>query len=167
MPSQIIIFKRKFFGGIRDSIGLMTNDDLALKVVQHLQANEGTNKVWGIEIEAVRVGYARLSMVIRPDMTNGYGNIHGGMIFALADTAFAYACNSENLKTVGQAASIVYLSPARQGEVLIAEASMTAQAGRSGVASVQIKSQSDNRSIAHFQGQSRSIGGCVLEAPTN
>jgi len=141
----------------------MSKDDLALEVAKALLSREGTGKAWGIEIEEARVGYARLSMPIRADMTNGNGVAHGGMIFALADTAFAYACNSENEVTVGQAASIVYLSPAHEGEVLTAEAEMRARAGRSGVANVKVCVKGSDRAIAQFQGQSRAIGGSVIQ----
>ena len=64
-------------------------------------AAEGTGKAWGIHIEEAREGYSRIRMKLRADMLNGHGKAHGGMVYALADTAFAYACNSRNVKTVG------------------------------------------------------------------
>ena len=72
-------------------------------------AAEGTGPAWGIEIEEAREGYARIRMTLRADMLNGHGIAHGGIVFALADTAFAYACNSRNLTTVAAQASIVFL----------------------------------------------------------
>ena len=78
-------------------------------------AAEGTGPAWGIEIEEAREGYARIRMTLRADMLNGHGIAHGGMIFALADTAFAYACNSRNLRSVAAQASIVFLDAAREG----------------------------------------------------
>ena len=140
-----------------------SEDDLARAVAEALFRREGTGAVWGVQIEEVRVGYARLSMQIRADMTNGHAMVHGGMIFALADTAFAYACNSANEATVGQAASIVYLAPAHDGEVLVAEAKMVTRTGRTGVASVQVSVKGIQRVIAHFQGQSRTIGGHIVD----
>lgn len=143
----------------------MIDDTLALRVAQRLYDQEGTGRAWGIAILDAREGYASVAMKIRADMTNGHGTIHGGMIFALADTAFAYACNSRNIATVAQGASIVFLAPAGIGETLIAEAREESVSGRSGVYSVQIRTRDDQRAIAHFHGQSRSIGGAVIELP--
>ena len=86
-------------------------------------------------------------------MLNGHGIAHGGMIFALADTAFAYACNSRNVTTVAAQASIVFLDAAREGEMLVAEAREAALAGRSGVYNVSVRGE-DGRAIAEFQGLS-------------
>ena len=85
-------------------------------------AAEGTGPAWGLVIEEAREGYARVRMALRADMLNGHGTAHGGMIFALADTAFAYACNSRNLRSVAAQASIVFLDAVAEGDVLIAEA---------------------------------------------
>src|SRR3982751_7072995 len=95
-------------------------------------AGEGTGPAWGIQIEEARAGYARLSMLVRANMLNGHGIIHGGMVFALADTAFAYVCNGRNDKTVAAQASIVFLAAAQEGEILVAEAEEVATAGRGG-----------------------------------
>jgi acyl-CoA thioesterase len=84
------------------------------------------------------------------------------MIFALADTAFAYACNSRNVRTVAAQASIVFLDAAREGELLVAEAQEEALAGRSGVYNVKVTGE-DGRTIATFQGLSRAIGGAVIQ----
>ncbi len=140
----------------------MNADELADKVAHAMLAAEGTGPAWGIEIEEAREGYARIRMMLRPDMLNGHGIAHGGMVFALADTAFAYACNSRNIRTVAAQASIVFLDAAREGEVLIAEAREQATAGRSGVYVVSVRTQ-DGRAVAEFQGYSRSIGGSVIE----
>jgi acyl-CoA thioesterase len=121
-------------------------------------AAEGTGPAWGVEIEEVRAGYARIRMTLRAEMLNGHGIAHGGMVFALADTAFAYACNSRNVRTVAAQASIVFLDQAREGEMLIAEAGEQALVGRSGVYNVEVRT-SDGRAIAEFQGFSRSLGG--------
>ncbi len=100
-------------------------------------------------------------MTLRDDMLNGHRIGHGGMIFALADTAFAYACNSRNENTVAQNASISFLAPARPGDVLIAEAREASRAGRTGVYQVSVRTQ-DGRAIAEFAGLSRTIGGSVI-----
>jgi len=123
-------------------------------------AAEGTGPAWGIVIEEARSGYARIEMVVRADMLNGHRIVHGGMIFALADTAFAYVCNGRNEKTVAAQASIVFLASAGEGEILIAEAEEIATAGRGGVTRVAVRT-ADGRAIAEFTGYSRTIGGPV------
>ena len=139
----------------------MSPDALADKVARSMLAAEGTGPAWGIEIEEAREGYARIRMILRADMLNGHGIAHGGIVFSLADTAFAYACNSRNLTTVAAQASIVFLSPAREGEVLIAECREQALAGRSGVYNASVRTE-DGRAIAEFQGLSRSLGGPII-----
>jgi acyl-CoA thioesterase len=102
-------------------------------------------------------------MKVRADMLNGHRTAHGGMIFALADTAFAYACNGRNLKSVAAHASIAFLDAAREGEVLVAEAREAALAGRSGVYNVAVRG-GDGRAVAEFQGLSRSLGTPVIDS---
>lgn len=136
-------------------------DKLAWRVAETLLEREGTGPAWGIVIDDAREGYARIRMKLRADMLNGHRIGHGGMIFALADSAFAYACNSRNENTVAQNASISFLSPAQDGEVLIAEARETSRAGRSGVYQVSVRTE-DGRVIAEFTGLSRTIGGPVI-----
>jgi acyl-CoA thioesterase len=139
----------------------MTTDELAARVAHHMLSEEGTGPAWGIRIEEVRAGYARLSMVVRADMLNGHRIVHGGMVFALADTTFAYVCNGRNEKTVAAQASIVFLGSAGEGDRLIAEAEEVATAGRSGVTRVSVRTR-DGRVIAEFTGYSRRIGGAVV-----
>ena len=141
----------------------MTNaaDAIARRVADHLLSREGTGAAWGVEIEEVRESYARIAMTLRKDMLNGHGIAHGGMIFALADTAFAYACNSRNVSAVAQQASIVFLAQAREGERLIAEAREQSQANRSGVYGVTVRNDK-GEDIAVFQGLSRTTGGAVI-----
>ena len=136
-------------------------DTLADAIARHMLAAEGTGPAWCVEIEEAKEGYARVRMALRPDMLNGHGIGHGGMIFALADTAFAYACNGRNLRTVAAQASIVFLDAAQPGEVLVAEAREAALVGRSGVTHVGVRTQ-DGRAIAEFTGFSRSIGGPLI-----
>ena len=140
----------------------MSANDLASKVAHSMLAHEGTGPAWGVVIEEAREGYARLSMQVRADMLNGHRIVHGGMVFALADTAFAYVCNGRNEKTVAAQASIVFLGSAQEGETLIAEAEELATAGRSGVARVAVRT-SDGRPVAEFTGYSRTLGGAVVE----
>ena len=140
----------------------MNSDELATQVAHGMLAAEGTGPAWGIRIEEVRCGYARLAMTVRADMLNGHGIVHGGMVFALADTAFAYVCNGGNEKTVAAQASIVFLGSANEGEVLVAEGESAAAAGRSGVTRVSVRT-SDGRPVAEFTGYSRTLGGAVVE----
>ncbi len=136
-------------------------DNLARRVADRLHAQEGTSRAWNVEIEEVRESYARIAMVVRDDMINGHSIAHGGMIFALADTAFAYACNSRNVETVAQNATIAFLAPGRLGDRLVAEAREQALSGRSGVYAIEVRNQMGEK-IAVFQGLSRSLGGKVL-----
>jgi acyl-CoA thioesterase len=140
----------------------MNHDELASRVAHGMLAAEGTGPAWGIVIEEARAGYARLSMQVRAEMLNGHRIVHGGMVFALADTAFAYVCNGRNEKTVAAQAGIVFLGSAGEGETLIAEAEEAATAGRSGVTRVSVLT-ADGRAIAEFTGYSRTIGGAAIE----
>ncbi len=139
----------------------MTPDQLARRIADHMLGEEGTGPHWGLEILEVRVGYARIAMTLRSDMLNGHRTAHGGMIFSLADTAFAYACNSRNVATVAQNANINFLAPAHEGDRLTAEARELSLVGRTGVYGVSV-CKGDGQIIAEFQGLSRSIGGAVL-----
>ncbi|HEX8258382.1 MAG TPA: hydroxyphenylacetyl-CoA thioesterase PaaI [Allosphingosinicella sp.] len=141
----------------------MNADEIADKVARAMLSREGTGPAWGIAIEEAREGYARVGMRLRADMLNGHGIGHGGMVFALADTAFAYACNSRDVRTVAAQASIVFLDAARQDERLTAEAEEQALVGRSGVYHVRVSGE-DGRAIAEFQGYARSLGGPVLNS---
>ncbi|MEP7131302.1 MAG: hydroxyphenylacetyl-CoA thioesterase PaaI [Sphingomicrobium sp.] len=140
----------------------MDANELASRVAHAMLAAEGTGPAWGIVIEEARAGYARLSMQVRADMITGHRIVHGGMVFALADTAFAYVCNGRNEKTVAAQASIVFLGSAGEGDKLIAEGQEVATAGRSGVTRVSVRT-SEGRPIAEFSGYSRMIGGTVVE----
>jgi len=108
----------------------------------------------------IRPGYARMTMTVRADMLNGHATCHGGYIFMLADSAFAFACNSHNLSTVGAGCTIDYLAPGRAGDVLVAEATEQALQGKTGVYDVTVKT-ADGRTIALFRGKSHRIGGTV------
>ena len=140
----------------------MNVDDLARHVAEAMLAAEGTGPAWGIVLEEARENYARVSMVVRSDMLNGHGIAHGGMIFALADSAFAYVCNGSNHASVAAQAGIVFLGKAEEGETLVAEAWQVAREGRAGVTRVSVKT-AEGRDVAEFTGYSRTIGGSVVE----
>lgn len=130
-------------------------------IVENMFACEGTGSAWGIEIEDVAAGYARIRMVVRADMLNGHHIAHGGMIFALADTACAYAANSRNSLAVTQQASVQFLGQAREGDCLIAEATELATVGRSGSYRVVVRTKA-GMIIAEFSGLTRQISGEVV-----
>jgi len=140
----------------------MNSDELADRVAHEMLAAEGTGPAGGIRIEEARHGYARVSMVVRPDMLNGHGIAHGGLIFALADSAFAYVCNGGNHASVAAQASIVFLDKVSEGETVVAEAEEVAREGRAGVTRVSVRT-ADGRAIAEFTGYSRTLGGPVVE----
>ena len=140
----------------------MDANELADQVARQMLAAEGTGPAWGITIEEAREGYARVSMKVRSDMLNGHGIAHGGMIFALADSAFAYVCNGGNHASVAAQASIVFLGKAEVGETLIAEGQQVAREGRAGVTRVSVKTD-DGRDVAEFTGYSRTLGGPVVD----
>lgn len=142
----------------------MNPDQLASRVAQAMLAAEGTGPAWGIAIEEARAGYVRLSMRVRDDMLNGHRTAHGGMVFSLADTAFAYVCNGRNERTVAAQAGIVFLSSAEAGETLVAEGQELSTSGRSGVTRVAVRTL-DGRPVAEFTGYSRTIGGAVVDDP--
>lgn len=141
----------------------MNADELANRVAHAMLADEGTGPAWGLVIEEARAGYARLRMTLRQDMLNGHRTAHGGMVFSLADTAFAYICNGRNERTVAAQASIVFLDAAKEGETLIAEGQELSRAGRSGVTRVSVRTE-DGRAIAEFTGYSRTVGGALVDA---
>jgi acyl-CoA thioesterase len=117
-----------------------------------LYAGDRASQALGIEILDVQPGRATAAMTVRPDMTNGHDICHGGMIFTLADTAFAFACNSHGVAMVGAGASIEFLAPARTGERLIATAVETSRTERHGIYDVVLAAAS-GETIAHFRGR--------------
>lgn len=141
----------------------MTDEhDQPRTIAEKLWSQEGVGPAFGIEILEAGVGYSKLKMKIRHDMLNGFNTAHGGIIFTLADTAFAYACNSHNVLSVALNASITFLSPVQPDEELVAEAREDASAGRTGVYSVVLLG-GDGRRVAIFNGVSRSTGSAILE----
>jgi acyl-CoA thioesterase len=116
----------------------------------------------GMTLDEIRPGYARMSMRVRGDMLNGHATCHGGYIFMLADSAFAFACNSHNFNTVGAGCSIDYLAPGREGDLLVAEAVEQALQGKTGVYDIKVSNQ-EGRTIALFRGKSHRVSGMVAE----
>jgi len=116
----------------------------------------------GMTLDEIRPGYARMSMRVRQDMLNGHGTCHGGYIFMLADSAFAFACNSHNFNTVGAGCSIDYLAPGREGDLLTAQAQEQALSGKTGVYDIVVTNQ-EGRKVALFRGKSHRVSGMVAE----
>lgn len=115
----------------------------------------------GMRITAVRPGAARVVMRVRADMVNGHGLCHGGLVFALADSAFAFACNSHNDSTVAAAAAIDFLAAAREGDELTAEATELWRTPRNGIYEITVANQRGER-IALFRGRSYRVDGQVV-----
>ncbi|MEL6966237.1 MAG: hydroxyphenylacetyl-CoA thioesterase PaaI [Pseudomonadota bacterium] len=136
----------------------MTEDELAKASAEAMWANDKASKTLGIIIKEVGPGSARLSMTVREDMLNGQGMAHGGLMFTLADSAFAFACNSYNQKTVAQHCAVTFLAPGHEGDVLTAHAVERQRAGRSGIYDVTITNQ-NGATIAEFRGHSRTVKG--------
>jgi acyl-CoA thioesterase len=126
-----------------------------------LYEGDRASQALGMKIEAVAPGEVRVAMTVRADMVNGHRLCHGGLIFALADSAFAFACNSHGDNTLAAAASIDFLAPAREGDALTASAKELWRAGRSGLYEITITNQLGER-IALFRGRSHRIEGRLI-----
>lgn len=144
---------------------------LAEAVAETMWGRDRAANALGIRIESVGPGRSHLSMPVRGDMVNGHHICHGGLIFALADTAFAYACNSYNKNTVASACHIDFLAPGMENDTLDAEAVERSQSGRTGVYDVTVTSRQSGKTIALFRGKSYRINGEVIaglaDAPNN
>jgi len=124
--------------------------------------NDPTSQALGMVLAEIRPGYARMTMTVRADMLNGHRTCHGGYIFMLADSAFAFACNSHNFNTVGAGCTIDYLAPGREGDVLTAAAVEQALSGKTGVYDIAV-TNAEGRTVALFRGKSHRIPGLVAE----
>jgi acyl-CoA thioesterase len=136
--------------------------DLAHRVAARMFESDRASQALGMSIASVSPGNATLTMTVRSDMVNGHAICHGGLIFTLADSAFAFACNSYNFNTVAQGCTIEYLAPAHQGDVLTANAQERSLSGRTGVYDVEVKNQR-GETIALFRGKSYRIKGHVVD----
>jgi acyl-CoA thioesterase len=124
-------------------------------------ADDRASQQLGMRIEQVSSLRARVAMRVRGDMTNGHGTAHGGYIFSLADSAFAFACNSTNERTVAQACDIVFIAPAHEGDLLVADAVERHRFGRNGIYDVRVTC--GDTVVAEFRGRSRTVGGTVVD----
>ncbi|CAM5347346.1 hydroxyphenylacetyl-CoA thioesterase PaaI [Thauera mechernichensis] len=134
---------------------------LAEAVAAAMWSRDRAAQALGIRIEAVGPGTATLSMLVRGDMVNGHHICHGGLIFSLADTAFAYACNAYNRNTVASGCNIDFVAPGKEGDTLTAEAIERSASGRTGVYDITVR-DSSGRTVALFRGKSYRIAGEVI-----
>lgn len=135
---------------------------LAERAAQAMWSNDRASQGLGMRVIAVGPGIATLSMPVRGDMLNGHDLCHGGFIFALADSAFAFACNSYNRVTVASGCSIEFIAPTREGDVLTASAQERSASGRTGVYDIEVTNQRGEK-IALFRGKSYRIKGHVVQ----
>jgi acyl-CoA thioesterase len=143
----------------------LSPDDLARACAEAMWKDDQASQGLGMAIVDIRCGQATLSMTIRPDMVNGHNIAHGGFIFTLADSAFAFACNSHNERAVAAQGSITFIRPGKLGDRLIATAREVSKSGRSGIYDVRVTA--DDTVIAEFRGHSRTIGGTLVPATEN
>ena len=135
--------------------------EVARACAEAMWAEDQASQGLGMLVERVSPGEAVISMKIRADMTNGHGICHGGFIFTLADSAFAFACNTYNQRTVAQQCAVTFLQPGRRGDTLTAHAVERTRTGRSGIYDVTVRNSRDEV-VAEFRGHSRTIAGTLL-----
>lgn len=138
-----------------------TPEIIAAAVGEAMWSRDHAPHMLGMALAEMAPGRAVVTMTVREDMTNGHGTCHGGLIFALADTAFAYACNSGNQTTVASGCGIDFLAPGRVGDVLHAAAEERSASGRTGVYDVTV-TRADGTLIALFRGKSYRVKGAVV-----
>ena len=144
----------------------MTPDPQALAeaAAASMYEADGCSRGLGMTIDASAPGYARLSRPVRDEFLNGHGICHGGLMFTLADSCFAFACNSHNINTVAAGCSIEFLKPVRGGDVLTAEATEQLLSGRHGIYDIRVTNR-DGEVVAMFRGKSAQIKGHVVPPP--
>ncbi len=140
-----------------------SKDDIAQLCAKALWAEDKATQGLGMELLSVAPGRATLAMTVTEQMTNGHGTCHGGFIFTLADSAFAFACNSHGPRSVAQQCAVSYIAPGRLGMRLTAEAVERQRGERSGITDVTVKDDAGNI-IAEFRGHSRTVPGSLLPA---
>lgn len=140
----------------------LSPDDLARACAEAMWKDDDASQGLGMEIVDVRSGEATLTMTVQPHMVNGQRIAHGGFIFLLADSAFAFACNSHNLRAVAAQCDIAFIRPGKLGDRLVATAREISRGGRSGIYDVRVTV--GDIVIAEFRGHSRTSGGTWLPA---
>ncbi len=138
----------------------LSPDDLARACAEAMWKEDDASKGLGMEIVEIGSGWATLSMTVQPHMVNGQRIAHGGFIFTLADSAFAFACNTHNERVVAAQGNITFIRPGKLGDRLVATAREISRSGRSGIYDVRVTA--GDVVIAEFRGHSRAIGGTWL-----
>jgi acyl-CoA thioesterase len=141
----------------------MTDQEIAERCAAIMWPDDQAARGLGMTIIAVGPGTASLSMTVRPDMVNSHGTCHGGFIFAVADSAFAYACNSFNHCAVAAGVDINFLAPAHLGDILTAVGRARHQGGRSGVYDIEVVNQ-NGKLVAVFRGRAARVKGHFFDA---
>ncbi|TKC90897.1 hydroxyphenylacetyl-CoA thioesterase PaaI [Trinickia terrae] len=139
----------------------LSPDELARATAQAMFDADTCSRALGFELLEVRAGYARMRMTVRPDFLNGHNICHGGLMFTLADSTFAFACNSYNINTVASGCSIEFLRPVHGGDVLTAEAVEQVLSGRTGIYDIRVTNRA-GETVAMFRGKSAHIKGHVI-----
>ena len=139
----------------------LSAEDVARRSAEAMWASDAASRALGMELVAVTPGRATVTMQVREDMVNGHAIGHGGFTFTLADSAFAFACNSYNRSTVAAACEIRFLAPTRLGELLVAEAVERSREGRDGVYDITVRR--DDTVVAEFVGRSKEIRGALFD----
>ncbi len=139
----------------------MTPDDLAAACARTMWNDDSASQRLGMALDHVAPGAATLTMTVTGEMTNGHGTCHGGYIFTLADSAFAFACNSYNQRTVAQQATVTFIAPVFKGDRLTATAREVSRRGRGGIYDVRVSNQA-GETVAEFRGHSRTVKGTHL-----
>lgn len=139
---------------------------LAQACADTMWIDDRASKTLGMTVQRVGPGEAVLLMTVRPDMTNGHGICHGGFIFTLADSTFAFACNTYGQRAVAQQCAVTFIRPVHAGEALTAHAVERSKTGRSGIYDVTVR-DSQGTAVAEFRGHSRTISGEILAPNSN
>jgi acyl-CoA thioesterase len=148
------------------AVAVRSPEETARLAAQTMWASDSASQALGIELVEVGPGTATLAMTVTETMTNGHDTAHGGFIFTLADSAFAFACNSYGVVTVAAHCSVTFIRPGRRGDRLVAEAREVSRSGRSGIYDVRVSV--GGVTIAEFRGHSRTIGDSFIDArPAN
>jgi acyl-CoA thioesterase len=140
----------------------LSSDDLTRACADAMWTEDQASQGLGMEIIEVKAGRATLAMTVKPHMVNGQHIAHGGFIFLLADSTFAFACNSHNERAVAAQCNISFIRPGKLGDRLVATAHEISRTGRSGIYDVRVSV--DGVAIAEFRGHSRTIGGTWVPA---
>lgn len=140
----------------------LSPDDLARACAEAMWREDDASQGLGMEILRIGPGEAVLAMTVKPHMVNGHGIAHGGFIFTLADSAFAFACNSRNERAVAAQCNIAFVRPGRLGDRLVAVAREISRTGRSGIYDVRVTA--DDAVVAELRGHSRTVGGAWVPA---